>query len=272
MTPQTAMSIRDLGELIATTFRLGTKPIAVHGSDSPPEAATFLPSIHRCLATAMVRMSTGDAPPVVYLGEDAKAGLLPRRTHPCRIHQAPSGDQLFRLNRQSRNPGCTGRIPEGKPGDGGCLLRGRGGHHPPGRYLVVRNYRIRPGPVHRCPGHQLLWQSRTGPEPGCAGPLRPVGTILPCPCSLGPACATLVTYPAGMAANAPPDSHSSDRRTDPQLCPPPDILGIGIPVGVARRVAENIGKSFITKRTEVAFPDHEERREILSYSHVPSDA
>jgi hypothetical protein len=60
-----------------------------------------------------------------------------------------------------------------------------------------------------------------------------------------------------MAANAPPDSAFLGPQ-DPTLnyALPPDILGIGLPVGVARRVAENIGRSFISKRTEVAFPDH----------------
>jgi hypothetical protein len=64
-----------------------------------------------------------------------------------------------------------------------------------------------------------------------------------------------------MAANAPLDSAFMGPQ-DPTLnyALPPDILGIGLPIGVARRVAENIGRSFITKRTGVAFPDHEEGR------------
>jgi hypothetical protein len=36
---------------------------------------------------------------------------------------------------------------------------------------------------------------------------------------------------------------------------PPDLMAIGLPVTVARRVAENIDRSFITKRPSVAFPD-----------------
>ena len=38
---------------------------------------------------------------------------------------------------------------------------------------------------------------------------------------------------------------------------PPDYLGIGLPIEVARKMGEDISHSFVIKRPKVAFPSHE---------------
>ncbi|NTV00623.1 MAG: DUF169 domain-containing protein [Methanoregulaceae archaeon] len=258
MIPQ---SIRELGELIATTFRLGTSPIAVHGADEPPDGGVFLPSIHRCLATAMVRMSTGDAPPVVYLGEDKKTGCCPGGlSHTGYIRRPPAISHFVSSGRPGV-PDAPAEYLKANPELVDACFAAMGTITPPGRYLVVRT--TESVPVLFTGVRALSFFGRAEQVRNLVAqvhfdrsePFYPV--LVP----WGPACATLVTYPAGLAANTPPDSAFLGPQ-DPTLnyALPPDILGIGLPVGMARRVAENIGKSFITKRTEVAFPDHNEKR------------
>jgi hypothetical protein len=74
----------------------------------------------------------------------------------------------------------------------------------------------------------------------------------------GPACATFVSYPAGLAANAPEQSAFMGPQ-DPTVnhAIPPDTMGIGIPLRLALRMEGNLDRSFVAKRPRVAFPDHE---------------
>ncbi len=72
----------------------------------------------------------------------------------------------------------------------------------------------------------------------------------------GPTCATMITFPAGMAENAPKDS-AYVGPTDPTGNPwlPPDLMTIGIPVELAHQMAANIEESFICKRSKIAYPE-----------------
>jgi len=261
MTPPTAMSIRELGELIAATFRLGTKPIAVHGSDTPPEGAVFLPSVHRCLATAMIRMSKGEAPSVVYLGEDAKAGCCPGGLSHAGYIRRPPAISYFVSSGNPAIPDAPAEYLKATPELVDACFAAEGAITPPGRYLVVRTTESVPDPFTGVRAISFFGRAEQVRNLVAQVHFDRSEPFYPVLVPWGPACATLVTYPAGMAANAPPDSAFLGPQ-DPTLnyALPPDIFGIGLPVRVARRVGENIGRSFITKRTEVAFPGHEEKR------------
>jgi hypothetical protein len=69
----------------------------------------------------------------------------------------------------------------------------------------------------------------------------------------GPACATLVTYPAGMAGNASL-SQIFIGPTDPSARDwlPEDYLAIGIPEDMARKMANDVGRSFLAKRDNIS--------------------
>lgn len=71
----------------------------------------------------------------------------------------------------------------------------------------------------------------------------------------GPACASFITYPAGIAEKAPKET-SFIGPVDPtgNTWFPSDYLSIGIPIEIAIELYENIDNSFLSKRPEVAFP------------------
>ncbi len=73
----------------------------------------------------------------------------------------------------------------------------------------------------------------------------------------GPSCATFITYPAGMAKNAPFDSVFMG-PVDPtgNAWFPANYMSLGIPISVARRMSEDLDDSFIIKRPKIAYPDH----------------
>ena len=72
----------------------------------------------------------------------------------------------------------------------------------------------------------------------------------------GAACASFVSYAAGMVERAPPDtafvgpSDPTGNRWFPQ-----DYLSLAIPIKIARRMAEDLEDSFITRRPNVAYPE-----------------
>lgn len=78
----------------------------------------------------------------------------------------------------------------------------------------------------------------------------------------GSACSTLVTYPAGMAANAPKDTMFVG-PVDPtgNRFFPPDFMAAAMPIGTARRICGSIEDSFLTKRPKVAYPEKREKWE-----------
>jgi hypothetical protein len=79
----------------------------------------------------------------------------------------------------------------------------------------------------------------------------------------GAACASFVSYAAGMIQKAPPDTvfvGPSDPTGNNWF--PQDYLSLAIPIKIARRMADDLENSFIAKRPTVAYP--ERRVEIRS--------
>jgi hypothetical protein len=66
----------------------------------------------------------------------------------------------------------------------------------------------------------------------------------------------MITYPAGMAENAPKDS-AYIGPTDPtgNKWLPPDLMIMGIPIDLAQQMASDLDESFICKRSKIAYPE-----------------
>jgi hypothetical protein len=67
----------------------------------------------------------------------------------------------------------------------------------------------------------------------------------------------MITFPAGMAENAPKDS-AYVGPTDPtgNSWLPPELMIIGIPIALAQRMAVDLYESFICKRSKIAYPEN----------------
>jgi len=75
----------------------------------------------------------------------------------------------------------------------------------------------------------------------------------------GPSCASFITYPMGLAEKTPKNT-SFLGPVDPtgNVWFPSDCLAMGIPIAIAISLGENIDKSFLSKRPEVAFPQNQQ--------------
>jgi hypothetical protein len=76
-------------------------------------------------------------------------------------------------------------------------------------------------------------------------------TIIPA----GATCSMMITFPAGMAENAPKDS-AYIGPTDPTGNPwlPPELMIMGIPIALARQMAVDLENSFICRRSKISYP------------------
>ncbi|MCE5298447.1 MAG: DUF169 domain-containing protein [Methanoregulaceae archaeon] len=250
-------SVRVVGKEIATACRLSTEPLAVYGSDSVPEGAVHLHEVHRCIAAAMVKMATERGVSAFYLGSDAKTGCCPGGLSHTGYITRPPAISFFVSTGRPGIPDAPAEYLKASPGLVDQCFDAEGKITPLGKYLVVRTCASVPDSVKgvkaiSCFGNAEQIRNLSAlVHFDRADPFSPV--LVP----WGPACATVVTYPAGMAEHAPAESAFLGPQ-DPTVnwALSPDLMAIGLPIGVARRIAENLNESFIAKRPSVAFPDH----------------
>lgn len=256
------LSIRELGRMIASAFRLNTKPLAVCGSPEPPFDAVPLSSVHRCIAVTMFRMAMNEGPPAVYIGSNVSQGCCPGGlSHTGYTMRPPAISWFVSTGRPGIQDAPAEYLKAGPELVNACF-DAIGPVTPAGPYLVIRTCEsvadheagIR---AISCLGNaEQIRNMAALVHFDRAEPFFPV--LVP----WGPACDTLVTFPAGMAAGAPRGSAFMGPQ-DPTVnhALPRDTMVIGLPITVARRMGDNISRSFISRRPGVAFPDRNTRME-----------
>ena len=253
------MPIARLGQALAAACRLGTKPLAVYGAEKPPETAVSLPEIHRCIAVAMIRMAQNEGPQAIYLGADTRIGCCPGGLSHTGYIPRPPAISYFVSTGRPGIPDAPAEYLKAAPELVDQCFSAIGTITPAGKYLVIQTCESVPPSVTgvravTCFGNaEQIRNLAALVHFDRAEPFFPV--LVP----WGPACGTLVTYPAGMAAKAPKDSAFMGPQ-DPTVnhALPGGLLAIGLPVAVAQRIAENIPNSFISRKPGVAFPEHTE--------------
>jgi hypothetical protein len=254
------MPIAELGQAIAAACHLGTRPLAVYGAEEPPDNAVSLPEIHRCIVVTMIRMAQRDGPPAVYFGSDIRTGCCPGGLSHSGYILRPPAISYFVSTGRPGIPDAPAEYLKATPELVDQCFAAIGKISPLGKYLVIRTCESVPPSVTgiraiSCFGNAEQIRNLAAlvhfdrPEP-----------FFPVLVPWGPACSTLVTYPSGMATEAPRESAFIGPQ-DPTVnhALPEGMLAIGLPIAIAQRIGENIPKSFISRRPEVAFPDHKER-------------
>jgi hypothetical protein len=190
------------------------------------------------------------------MGVDTKAGCCPGGlTHTGLISYPPSIKYFVSTGKKEYRGGAA-EFLKADPETVERSFRALGRITPPGKYLVIQACEDLPDPEPYVRSICLF---------GNAEQVRNLGTLVhfdrndpffPVIVPWGPVCSTLITYPAGMAQNAPADTAFMGPQ-DPTLnyALPADTMALGVPISVAQRMAENIPLSFITKRPDVAYPE-----------------
>jgi hypothetical protein len=250
------LSISDIGRTLAQAARLKTRPLCVYGSSRIPEGAVPSTSISTCIAKAIATLAFHEGKPPIYVTAE--------------MPETCCGGGLAQFGFSKFNPGIKYFVSTGASSfrDGAAeYLRASpelveenrkrmGKITPPGRYLVIR-----------CCS-DLPKEDRGVRSILCFGTAEQIRNM----CSLvhfrssepfrevlipqGAACASFVSYAAGMVKHAPADAVFVG-PCDPtgNYWFPEDHLSLAIPIKIAKRMANDVEDSFLTKRTTVAYPE-----------------
>jgi len=226
----------------------------VCSSDKIPDNAIPMCSNHRCVAKAILLNAIDEKHPPIYIGKDSLKGCCPGAmtylgfTDSLKFMKyfVSTGDEKFR----GGNAEYLKASPELVEG----FLESIGKITTPGMYIVIKKSKDINEDIDAksflCFGNgekirnlsSLIHFRRKNPFNAVNMPF-------------GPACATFITYPAGMAEKAPKDT-AFVGPVDPtgNIWFPPEYMAIGIPLKIAEEMHEDLKDSFAAKRPEVANP------------------
>ncbi|MHA1731190.1 MAG: DUF169 domain-containing protein [Promethearchaeota archaeon] len=256
-------NIAEIGTMLKEFGRLEWSPVLAYTSPSVPEGAVATRDINRCVARVVfevARAPVSEAPTAFIRGGDRR-GLCPGVAIQLGIATPPPPLKYFI---SVGGDGYSGRTPEylrASPELVEAAWNALGESAPFVSNLILT-------PCERVEGGVLGGNQRAGVV--CCGPAESIRNlaalvhfrstgfhevIVP----WGPACATLVAYPLHFRDKVPRDCAFMG-PVDPTLndALPPGYMALGVPLGLARRMARDAGSSFLGKRPDVAFPDHGE--------------
>lgn len=248
------LNAKKLREKLTEAGRLKLRPLCVYGTGEIPEGAVPSYEMDRCIAKAVYTSALFENTPPLYIEaahEQCCAGGMVwtglAEPNPMLKYFVTVGTPEFRGGAAEHLKASPELFEES--------MKRAGKITPPDKYIVI-------GPciddiALEAVGSIILFaggeQIRNLCELAQFSSSDPfLKTLIPG----GPICATMLTFPAGMAENAPKDS-AYVGPTDPTGNPwlPPDLMIMGIPAELAQQMAADLEESFICKRSKIAYPE-----------------
>jgi len=249
--------VSEIGRKLKLAGRLNSRPLCVYGSKIIPTGVAPSTSVSSCVARAIVTVAFYNKTSPIYV-----AAAMPES---C----CPGG--LAHLGFIKFNPGIKYFVSTGSKE----YRNGEAEFLRASPQLVEENQRLM-GKVTPLDKYVIIrpCADLTNEDPGvrsviCFGTAEQIRnmvslvhfrTLDPFHDVLAPqgaACASFVSYAAGIVGNAPFDT-AYVGPCDPtgNSWFPQDHLSLALPIKIARRMADDLEDSFITKRPTVAYPEH----------------
>ena len=250
---------REIGTRLEEAFRLSTRPLAVYGSEILPAGILPMSGIHRCYATAMFRMATGDDIPAIYVSADTAGGCCQGGLYHTGFIPVPDEIKYFVSTGKKDVRGGAAEYLKASPELVERCDLAAGPIHPPGKYLIVQACDTLSDPEIAV---RSICCFGTGEQ------IRNMAALIhfdrddpfsPVIVPWGSSCSTFITYPAGLAEHTPRDTAFMGPQDPTQnYSLPPDMMALGIPAEMAVRMSRNLDDSFVIRRPQVAFPRHKQ--------------
>jgi hypothetical protein len=246
------LSIMQIGAALSRAVNLKTKPVCVYGSDRVPEKGIRSASIGHCLASSMYKIAVGLINDPVYVGNEPNQLFCRCIGGPAWFGYCSFDPSLPGLmSTGSRMTDCAPKHLKENEKIALETYKAVGRITPLGKYAIMRSC----DDMHEDPGVKCLVCFASGEQVRDLCALahfgsRDVFNSISIP--WGPACATLVTYPAGMAESASPDRiYIGPPDPSAREWLPENYMAMGIPAGIARMMAKDWARSFLAKRCQV---------------------
>lgn len=254
------VSIKIINETLMKTGPLTYRIIGVYGTDSKPASAVTTATVTRngspCLAKALFKMASQQDFPAIYISQDAaKESCFGAMAWFGFTSFPPKVENLFSSDSPSGNSMCIKQTSEICT----ATLNDMGKFTPAGKCVVMQ-------PL------EDMEENVSGLKSvlcfGNAEQIRNLGGLVhfsepkaftPIMAPWGSGCLTFVGYPAGMASNCPKDTAIlSPFVPEGNKWFPSDMLALGIPIDMARRMADGYESSFAARKPEITYPGTKE--------------
>jgi hypothetical protein len=249
------LSIEDLGKKLVEAGRLRLRPLCVYGTNEMPQGAIPSYTIDRCIAKAVYTAALFNDTPRLYMsaGQDqcCPGGMVWMgfdEPNPMLKYFVTVGTPEFRGG-VAEHLKATPELFEEQRKRAGKVT-------PPGKYIVIgpcvddiARDKIRS--IILFAGSEQIRNLCGLAQFNSSDPF--FKTVIPA----GATCSMMITFPAGMAENAPKDS-AYVGPTDPTGNPwlPPELMIMGIPFDLAQQMAADLDESFICSRSKIAYPEN----------------
>ena len=256
------IDINKIGKKFKTFLKLDTFPLAIYESENIPESAETMCSHNSCVAKSIFLSSTsGNASPL-YINKKTLKGCCPgSMTYLGFAAPAKFIRYIVSTGKENLFDG-EGEHLKASPDEVDKFLKSIG------EVKQIENNLV----IQKCEDFQNDLDIATQDEMdlksilifGNGEQIRNLASLIhfenentftDISMPFGPACASFITYPNGMAEKAPKNT-SFLGPVDPtgNHWFPSDYLAMGIPIEIAIKLHDNIDNSFLSKRPEVAFP------------------
>ena len=249
------LSMREIGKKLKEAGRLKTLPLCIYGSEEHPNDSIPIMNINRCLAHAIFSMENDENIKSMHIGGDGFKGSCPggqawfgfKEFAPMLKYFLSTGSEDFR-NGVSEFLIADPELAE-------KMLNSIGKITPLGKYIVFRKCEDLDDPNLKVNAFLCFGNSEQIRNLCSLVYFRP-REAFKIEMPWGPSCASFVTYSTGMAENVPKDSIILG-PTDPtgNYWFPQSFLSLSIPYKIAKRMANDVELSFISKRPKIAYPD-----------------
>lgn len=271
-------TIKQIGESLKRAGMLETTPLCVYFQDDIPEDAVSMGSVDTCAAKAILTAAIDKNTPALYLGHDCLKGFcmggitwlgFSKKISPHIKYFVSTGHEDFRDGDAEYLKASPEIFEKFTESIGHITL--------PKKYLIVKS-------CHNFSEDELLVDLDGGPDVDssivrsflCFGNGQQIRNL----CSMihfrtinpfesiigpfGPACATMITYPAHLAEKTP-NNAAFIGPVDPtgNYYLPQDFMALGIPLNMAIGMCKDLDESFAVKRSEIAYPQN--REDILEF-------
>jgi hypothetical protein len=249
------LSIQELGKKLKEAGRLKLRPLCVYGTDELPVEAVPSYTVDRCIAKAAYISAFFEETPSLYV----EAGH----------EQCCTGGMVW-MGLAEPHPKLKYFVTVGTPD-----FRGGAAEHLKASPELFEEQRERAGKITSHGKYTVIAPCTHDPAPEAVSSFIVFAgseqirnlcglaqfsnsdpffkTVIPG----GPTCATMIAFPAGMEENAPKDSAyvgPVDPTGNPWL--PPELMIMGIPLGLAQQMGADLEESFICKRSKIAYPEN----------------
>lgn len=248
------LSIQELGKKLVKAGRLKLRPLCVYDTDEILQGAMPSHSVDRCIAKAVYTAALFEETPRLYVDASQEqccpGGLVWMgfdEPHPKLKYFVTVGTRDFHGG-AAEHLKATPELFEEQRKRAGRITT-------PGKYIVIGpcSDDIEPEKIRSLivfAGSEQIRNLCGLAQFNSSDPF--FKTVIPA----GATCSTMITFPAGMAENAPKNS-AFIGPTDPtgNSWLPPELMIMGIPIALAHQMAADLDESFICRRSRIAYPE-----------------